>query len=790
MDKRFVLFITLAFGILVLNAYVHRWLNPPPAVEQEEAAPGAEAKDGEAKDATPKGADDAPEQESAAKAEKPAEAKQPAEATAAKPEEKETPKPDGGDKKPAEDGKKPLAEKKQEHPLRYLSLGSADPNDPYRMLVTLCSRGATVSRVELNSPRYQSLMGPNGTLKDRSGYLGRVVVDESVRGKGCPVQVVGKGTPAAKAGIKPGDLILSLGGKRVTGLATLREALRPTRPGDEVPVVILRDGAEKEFNVTLANRPMDVIRPEGEDPQSFLLTLNRLDGADLSPKKDAADLQQSEDNTFAELPGIDMYGANWEVASLDEKKVVFRYVLPDKGLEVLKTYEVVQVPADAMEDPAFRGYHLKFDIVVRNIGAAPREVAYRLNGPNGLPIEGWWYANKVGRCWSAGLRDFVASFDEETPIMVGCGTIAKGKHDPPIEDRSITFIGVDAQYFSSVLIPKKKNPTDIWFYQSEPVLVGPVEEDLEKKANTSCRLVSMTATLPPGKSSGHQFDIFVGPKNTEILAGYDLDELVYYGWFSWAAKPMVKTLHFFYYFTWNYALAIILLTVLVRSCMYPLSRKQVASAAKMQELQPEIKKLQEKYKKDLEARSKAQQELFRKHNYNPLMGCLPLFIQLPIFIALYRSLMVDIELRQQPLITSSLGWCTNLAAPDMLFNWSSFMPDFVTSGIGMFGLGPYFNLLPIITIVLFMWQQKVMMPPAMDEQQAMQQKMMKYMMLFFAILFFKVAAGLCLYFIATSIWSVAERKLLPRSDKKPAASKEAAQDWKQVRKEAGKKGKK
>jgi YidC/Oxa1 family membrane protein insertase len=122
----------------------------------------------------------------------------------------------------------------------------------------------------------------------------------------------------------------------------------------------------------------------------------------------------------------------------------------------------------------------------------------------------------------------------------------------------------------------------------------------------------------------------------------------------------------------------------------------------------------------------------------------------------------------------------------MLFDWSGFMPELITSGVGMFGLGPYFNLLPIITIFLFIWQQKMFMPPAMDEQQAMQQKMMKYMMVFFGILFFKVAAGLCLYFIATSLWSVAERKLLPKTEAAPPPSKEAPKDWKQARRESGK----
>jgi len=218
-------------------------------------------------------------------------------------------------------------------------------------------------------------------------------------------------------------------------------------------------------------------------------------------------------------------------------------------------------------------------------------------------------------------------------------------------------------------------------------------------------------------------------------------------------------------------LAILLLTVIVRLAMYPLSKKQALNAQKMQELQPEIKKLHEKYKKDMEARTKAQQELFRKHNYNPLSGCLVMFVQLPIFIGLYRSLMVDIELRQAPLLGPSIRWCSNLAAPDMFFDWSGFMPTFVVEGTGILGLGPYFNILPIVTVILFIWQQKMFMPPPADEQAAMQQKIMKYMMVFMGILFFKVASGLCVYFIASSLWGITERKLLPSTSGKSTSGK-------------------
>jgi YidC/Oxa1 family membrane protein insertase len=232
--------------------------------------------------------------------------------------------------------------------------------------------------------------------------------------------------------------------------------------------------------------------------------------------------------------------------------------------------------------------------------------------------------------------------------------------------------------------------------------------------------------------------------------------------------------------------------------MFPLSRKQALGAQKMQELQPEIKRIQEKYKKDVEGRTRAQQELFRKHNYNPMSGCLVAFIQLPIFIGLYRALMVDVELRDAPLINHAIRWCSNLAAPDMLLDWGNFMPQFVLSGQGIFGLGPYFNLLPILTIGLFIVQQKMFMPPAADEQAAMQQKIMQYMMVFMGLMFFKVASGLCIYFIASSLWGVAERQFLPKPVKpdgnpnietRGQAKARLAAEAEQARKRKEKKGK-
>jgi YidC/Oxa1 family membrane protein insertase len=128
-----------------------------------------------------------------------------------------------------------------------------------------------------------------------------------------------------------------------------------------------------------------------------------------------------------------------------------------------------------------------------------------------------------------------------------------------------------------------------------------------------------------------------------------------------------------------------------------------------------------------------------------------------------------VELRQSPLFGESIRWCSDLAAPDMLLNWSSFMPAFIQNF-----LGPYLNVLPLVTVGLFLVTQKMSMPAPTNEQAAMQQKMMKYMTIFIGFMFYKVASGLCLYFIASSLWGIAERKLLPKTQTADAAAGGAA----------------
>jgi len=751
MEKRFVIFLVLSFVVLTANMLVMRWLQPPPVAQQNADDPAADDKaapvDGELKPGDGAKAD-------GAKADQPAAADKPADGKAAPVDPAAA--PDAPADKPADPANPAAANPPAENPVpdapsQWFTLGSADPDSGFRQLITIVSAGAAVQRVELNSPNYLD-------QEDRSGYFGHLDLAPPTAGQiGALVRVVGPGTPADAAGLKPGDVILALNGDQVLTELTLVDLLGQTRSDGDFTLDVLRDGKPLQITGDFRRRPMQMIRPEGLDPLSFLVTLERVDTESIPKGAD-------------ELPGVHMLTANWHAEpGADEQHVSFRYDLPKYGLQVFKHYKLEKVDPAEADNPTARAYDVQFEIEIRNVGDAQRQVWWRVQGPTGLPLESSGY--KISPNWrgGAGVRDVAVGFFRNNRTeygLVSATTIAEEKNTSKStiwKDEPLQFIAVDAQYFAVAMIPHMDPPDDVIYSEASPITVGPLPDERANmnRTNVSFQIISKPLKIEPKGKLVQAFDIFSGPKRPALLREYNLGKLVYYGWFGWVAEPMLVVLHTFYRIIPNYGIAIILLTVLVRSLMFPLSRRQAVNAQKMQELQPEIKRIQEKYKGNMEARTKAQQDLFRQHNYNPLAGCLPVFLQLPIFIGLYRSLSVDVELRGAPLISQSVRWCSNLAAPDMAFKWEEYLPTILAGPNGF--LGPWFNVLPCITIALFIWQQKMFMPPAADEQAAMQQKIMKYMMVVVGVMFFKVPSGLCLYFISSSLWGITERKLLPKT---------------------------
>ncbi|HEY2759961.1 MAG TPA: membrane protein insertase YidC, partial [Pirellulales bacterium] len=724
--QRFVLFIVLSVGLLFLNIWLQSVLHPKPPVPATDAQKNAQ-EGGDKKPDDKKGAELA--------ADRPADAEKPENAVV------------GAN----------VAEAPDAEPA-WFTLGSADPgdNNPYRLLVTLTNEGAAVERIELGSAHYRD-------MEDRSGYLGHLAVTDPTDGtKGAKINAVGAGTPAAKAGLKVGDVITKCDGTPIDEASQLEISFANTKPDQKIALSINRESQTQVVEVTLDRRPLEVVRPEKftakmefpqpldvvssseHDPFSFLLTLAQV-GDNKLPEDKKADTNQKPDfdppaSLSAELDGVHLRNARWKVSKRepDSDTVEFTHAVPQFGLEIVKRYTLAKIDEKNPDVPA---YHLILTVEIRNTGDQPRQVAYQLDGPTGLPTEGWWYAYRVSRSWGGvGVRDMVMLLHDKDPAMVSPAQTFAGKVAPTPEDADalMVYAGVDAQYFSSALLPQPQKDRRLWLSQIKPLMVGrmPADQHYATLGDVSCRLLSTTTTLKADKddntpdkslsSLAHEYVIFAGPKKPELLAKYplgtepgspnSLGELIYYGWPIWAAvaRPMTHILSFFYSIVGNYGIAIILLTVLVRGCMFPLSRKQALGAQKMQELKPEMDRINEKYKGKPEDKTRAMQELWRKHNYNPMSGCLLALVQLPIFLGLYRSLMVNVELRQSPLFGEAIRWCSNLAAPDMLFYWKdwSFIPPFITGYRGFMSLGPFLNILPIFTVALFIIQQQMFMPPA------------------------------------------------------------------------------
>jgi len=695
-------------------------------------------------------------------------------------------------------------------------------------LAYLTNKGAAIRHVELVERK------ANGRLRyrdlvNKSGYLGYLGLEAKMLG-GCRVQVVGPGTPADTAGIKPGETLLKVNGVAIDHPSDIDSALSGTKPNDEANLVIVgeKDGAEREVSVVLAERPLAIIQEEYDmtgvnlaHRASFLMSLDSIRGegqSNISTKLGETEIQDlrsmREGNWELKESGAQSVAFTWKYTASDLEKIGV-----DGAIEIVKTFRLPTPTEDASPDD----YELDFNLALKNTGGKPLQVAYRLDGPNGLPKEGWWYLYKVHPGWgTCGARDVVwrTGVNYELRSVNQIWKRENGNKKAPEEPaflsneasdrRTVQFVGVDTQYFNVAILPKGDSENGLGvqtFQELTPYLINPANELAKKKVrlgNVSFRLVSEVEPLPSDGVIAHDYAILAAPKRTSILARYGMGETIVWGWFWWVAWPLSKLLHFFYALVANYGLAILFMTVMVRACVHPISRKAHKNTQMMQALSPEIKKLTERYKDDPQKKMAAQQELYKKHNFNPLSGCLLAFCQFPIFIGLYRCLSVDVELRDAALIPG-VSWCTNLAGPDMLYDWGPNAFPYLTDYTGW--LGPNLNVLPLISVVLFIVQQKMLTPPAADEQQQMQQNMMKFMTLFIGIMFYKVASGLCLYIIISSLWGVLERKLMPSKSleqveseaAKPAAQgkerpKRSAEDIKKAenaarrKKRKGKKG--
>lgn len=442
---------------------------------------------------------------------------------------------------------------------------------------------------------------------------------------------------------------------------------------------------------------------------------------------------------------------------------------PDGSIEVQKVFSLKKYPKPEGEDfREFRntqqaGYLIHFDLKLINESSQGQVLDYQLLGPVGIPLENADNTRKFRDVRIGFLQDDM-SVDTTT---LYAADIIEEIQEQNVEKytRAFQFAGVDVQYFAALLTPDGKNykPELVngemqsnYSASVEPVLIQQ-NVKTEEQSRITVKINSDEIELPAGGETEHSYALYAGPKRESLLGPpLKATEIMDFGFFGPVAKLMLWLLTTLHSIGLSYGIAIVCLTVIVRGSLYPLSRKQAVGAQKMKELQPQIAELKKKYGDDREKLGRAQMELFSKNNYNPLAGCLPIFLQLPIFFGLYTALNNAVQLRGTPFL-----WIDNLAAPDALFKLPFNLPV----------LGDNFNLLPLITVGLFVVQQKLFMPPPTDKDQELQHKIMNYMMIAMGFLFYRVPAGLCVYFIASSLWGICERKLLDFQAKRhPATS--------------------
>jgi YidC/Oxa1 family membrane protein insertase len=303
------------------------------------------------------------------------------------------------------------------------------------------------------------------------------------------------------------------------------------------------------------------------------------------------------------------------------------------------------------------------------------------------------------------------------------------------------WVGYQNNFFIEAIVPQAEGG-----YQIIPSVIG---DEAQHTQITRLFYLTEQFDLNQNESKSFKLRLYNGPKDIGALtqAGHNLSGAVDYGWFSFLAKPLLVVLRWFYSFTHNYGVAIILMTIIIKILFWPLTQKSYTSMQKMKKIQPKIQQIREKFKDDREKLNQELMQVYKTYKVNPMGGCIPMALQIPVFFALYRMLNAAVELRHQPFIL----WIHDLTAPDRLnLGFSIDLPI-----IG------HLSGLPVLTILMgiTMFAQQKMTPSSGDPRQ---EKIMLIMPVMFTFFFINFPAGLVLYWFVNNILSIAQQYWINR----------------------------
>ena len=297
----------------------------------------------------------------------------------------------------------------------------------------------------------------------------------------------------------------------------------------------------------------------------------------------------------------------------------------------------------------------------------------------------------------------------------------------------LSWVGFGYTYFFSALIPAEG-------VEADATVVPSAGRDGGFVLETRGRVIS-------SQEPTARYQLFMGPKVLNLLKSFDrgLEQSIDFGYFSFISVPMLHALHFFQTYTGNYGLAIILLTLVIKLLLWPLTQKSFVSMKRMQKLQPQMQRLKEKFGDDKTRLNKEMMDLYKRNKANPLGGCLPLLLQFPFFIGFYNALLTPIELRHATFL-----WIKDLSRPD----WEALPFSAFGYDVGI----PVLVLLMGASMFIQQW-----MSPAVGDPN--QRRMMMLMPLVFTVIFVSFPSGLTIYWFVNNLLSILQQYLINRKER-------------------------
>lgn len=375
---------------------------------------------------------------------------------------------------------------------------------------------------------------------------------------------------------------------------------------------------------------------------------------------------------------------------------------------------------------------IETDFTWKNLGNIPFEGQLWLGMHDRMPAAGAGYYSQASMpVWMAGEEN------NSWPGPNQDGWFSSALTKPELQEGAVNYFGIADGYFSTVLVSPGAGDDKGSFFASNRITQvqtsasEPVGKELTPQGYGGYYVVQGD-TLAPGGSVQRSFSMYTGANKPKVLGQLDrnLTYLIDLGWFAFFGWPLLYMLNMFYGLCGNWGLSIILLTVTVKLLFFPLTQRAFKSSQRMQAIQPEMKKIREEFKSNPEELNRRTMQLFRENKVNPLGGCMPMLIQMPIWIALYRVLLNSVD----------------------LFHTEWFYLQDLSS------VDPY-CIMPVIVVVMMLIQQQFTPMGNMDPAQA---RMMKMMPLLFGFFFFTFPSGLVLYIFVNMLLTIAQQWIIKR----------------------------